>query len=96
MTSMAFTNKIIYKTILMSNEGENDVTFNDKCSVYLENNNMGKVYITYDEDANIYLINAEFIKAGKTNLVLEDENGNKTIFNLNVGYNNVNIEKNKK
>lgn len=43
MTIMAFTNKIIYKTILISNEGENDVTFNDKYSVYLEDNNIGKV-----------------------------------------------------
>lgn len=93
MSVMAFTNKIVYKTSILASDGDNDIVFNENYNVYLEDNKMGKVYIEYNEGAEIYIVNAEFTKAGKTNLVLVDENGNKTIFELNVGSNTFDINK---
>lgn len=93
MSVMAFTNKIVYKTSILASDGDNDIVFNENYNVYLEDNKMGKVYIEYNEGVEIYIVNAEFTKAGKTNLVLVDENGNKTIFELNVGSNTFDINK---
>jgi len=40
-----------------------------------------------------YKVNAEFKRAGKTNLILEDANGNKTIYEIDVKRNTYDIEK---
>ena len=90
---MAFTNKIVYNTSILVSDQEKNITFNKNYNAYLEDNKIGRVYIKYDENNEIYLINAEFKKAGKTNLILVDENGHKTIFELTVGNNTFNINK---
>ena len=90
---MAFTNKIVYNTSILVSDEEEHITFNENCNAYLEDNQFGRVYIKYDENMENYLLNAEFKKAGKTNLILVDENGNKTIFELTVGNNTFNIKK---
>ena len=93
MSFMAFTNKIVYNTSILVSDEEEHITFNENCNAYLEDNQFGRVYIKYDENMENYLLNAEFKKAGKTNLILVDENGNKTIFELTVGNNTFNIKK---
>jgi hypothetical protein len=48
------------------------------------------VYIVYDENLEDYEVEAEFKRAGKSNLILEDSNGNKTIYEIDVKRDNFN------
>ena len=91
-TIMAFKNKLVYNPTLLISDSTNNITFNDSAKVYLENN-IGKVYIHYVEGIEDYAIEGEFTRAGKTNLVLIDELGNKYVFKISIGYNTYSIEK---
>lgn len=75
---IGFANPITYNTTLPSGE----VTIDDSCNVYLADDKYGKVYIEYDEGFEDYFIEAEFRHSGKTELILEDANGNETKFDL--------------
>lgn len=90
---MAFTNRIVYDTTILTSDSYSDVSFDDKCKVYLENDALGKVNIEYNEIMDGYVINAEFTRSGKTNLVIEDENDNKTVYELSVGNNTFEVNK---
>lgn len=87
---ISFTNKIVYNTTIFLNNG---VSLNEKCSAYLENDSMGKVNIEYDKNFEGYVVNASFIRGGKTNLIVVDENGNKTAYELSVSSNTYDISK---
>lgn len=91
-TIMAFANKKIYSTTILVNSNVDDIDFNEKYNIYLEKN-LGKVYIEYDKSIENYMIKAEFIKAGKTKLILEDENKNKTVFEITVGNDTFDLSK---
>ena len=84
---------ITYDTILFTSDEESELIFDDNYKVYLENDKLGKVYIEYDEGLECYVMKAEFIKAGKTELILEDLNGNKTVFEIDVKRDTYNITK---
>lgn len=93
MTIFSLTNRMIYETDILSDSGETGTIFDDTYIVYLENPNLGNVKIKYYDGIEGYMVNAEFKRAGKTNLVLEDSNGNKTIFELEIDYNTYKITK---
>ena len=93
MTLISFTNNTTYNTTLLVSDSETGEVFDDSDKVYLENEKIGKVNIEYDESLEDYKINAEFKRAGKTNLVLEDSNGNKKIYEIDVKRNTYNITK---
>ena len=57
------------------------------------NEKIGKVYIRYDEGLECYVVEADFVKAGKTNLILEDQKGNKTVFEIDVKRDSCDIKK---
>ena len=84
LTILAFTNKKIYNATLLANGSMENVIFDENCKVYLEKD-LGEVYIKYEEGIEDYLIEGNFEKAGTTNLILVDANGNKTVFELNIG-----------
>ena len=83
LTVMAFTNRKVYNATLLASGSIENVIFNEKCNVYLEKD-LGEVYIRYEEGIEDYLIEGDFKKAGKTNLILVDENGNKTVFEISI------------
>ena len=93
MTLITFTHNITYKTTILVSDVENGYVFDDSYIVYLENNQMGLVSIEYDENLETYKVEAEFKRAGKTNLILEDKNGNKTIYEIDVKRNDYDIVK---
>ena len=59
----------------------------------MQDSKYGKVYIEYDESLEDYKVNAEFTKAGKTNLILEDQEGNKTIYEIDIKSHSYDINK---
>ena len=93
MTYISLTNKTTYNTVILVNNSESGETFNDSYKAYLENDKIGKVSIKYDEDIEDYIVEAEFKRAGITNLILEDSNGNKTIYEIDVKRNTYDINK---
>ena len=82
-----------YNTTVLVNGGSEGAVFDDSYKVYLEDSNFGNVYIEYNNALEDYLVNAELRKAGKTNLILEDSNGNKTIYEIEIKNHSYNINK---
>ena len=93
MTIISFMNKTIYNTTLLTNGGSAGAVFDDTYKVYLEDDKLGNVHIEYDDGLEDFKVNAEFNRAGKTNLILEDSNGNKTIFEIDVKRDRYDINK---
>ena len=83
----------VYNTTVLVNGGSAGAIFDDSYNVYLEDESFGKVYIIKDQNIEDYMVNAEFKKAGKTNLILEDSNGNKEIYEINIKNNSYDINK---
>ena len=75
----------------MVNGGNAGAVFDDTYTVSLEDESYGKVYIEYDEALEDYIVNAAFVKAGKTNIILEDANGNKTVYEIIIREDNYDI-----
>ena len=93
MTFISFANNTTYNTTLLISDSETGKVFDDGYNVYLEDDKLGKVHIEYDESLEEYKVEAEFKRAGITNLVLEDSNGNKTIYEIDIKRNTYNITK---
>ena len=83
----------VYNTTVLVNGGSAGAIFDNSYNVYLEDESFGKVYIIKDQNIEDYMVNAEFKKAGKTNLILEDSNGNKEIYEINIKNNSYDINK---
>ena len=93
MTIITFINKTGYNTTILVNGGEAGAVFDDSYNVYLEDSKYGKVYIEYDESLEDYKINAEFKRSGKTNVIIEDSNGNREVYEIDIKRNSYDINK---
>ena len=93
MTIITFINKTGYNTTILVNGGEAGAVFDDSYNVYLEDSKYGKVYIEYDESLEDYKINEEFKRSGKTNVIIEDSNGNREVYEIDIKRNSYDINK---
>ncbi len=93
MTIITLLYKTVYNTTVLVNGGKTGATFDDSYNVYLDDSKYGNVYIVYNESLEDYVVNAEFQKTGKTNLILEDSTGNKTIFEIDIKDSSYDINK---
>ena len=82
MTGFALSKPSVYNTTIFVN-GEN-YKFDDTYKVYLTDESFGKVYIVFEKNIDDYMINAEFKKAGKAELVLESPKGEKEIYEIDI------------
>ena len=92
MSVFSLLNKTIYNTIVLVSD-EEKIVFDDSYKVYLEDNKYGNVKIVYDDNLEDYMVDAEFEKAGKTKMILEDANGNKTIYNIDIKRDSFDLKK---
>ncbi len=92
-SAYSLINRNIYHTTVLTSEGSAGAVFDDTYHVYLEDSSYGSVQLVYNEAIETYMVDAEFIKGGKTNLILEDADGNQTIFALDIKYHNYEITK---
>ena len=81
ITIYGFINPYHYRTQIMSN-GEK-YKFDDTYKVYLEEK-YGKAEIVYIESIEDYMVKVDFIKEGKATLTLEDPDGNKKKYEINI------------
>ena len=74
-----------YDTSLLASGGETcGMEYDDTYKVYLEDESYGTVRIGYEEHIECYLVYASFTKTGKTVLVLESPDGEKTCYDLTI------------
>lgn len=93
MSIITLTNNTAYNTTVLVNGGSLGAVFDDSYNVYLEDESFGKVYIVKDKNIDDYMVNAEFKKAGKTNIILEDSIGNKEVYEIEIKSNSYDINK---
>ena len=89
---LLFQKPFEYKTTIGVSDSEEFGSFDDNYKVSLEDNKYGDVWIEYDEGLETYLINVTFKHGGKTKFILEDPEGNKRTFDLDIRYTNFDIE----
>ena len=82
MTGLTLSKPAVYNTTIFVN-GEN-YKFDDTYKVYLTDESFGKVYIVFEKNIDDYMVNAEFKKAGKAELVLESPKGEKEIYEIDI------------
>ena len=82
MTGLAFSKPAVYNTTIFVNGEEHK--FDNTYKVYLTDESFGKVYIVYEKNIDDYMVNAEFKKAGKTDVVLEAPNGEKSTYEIDI------------
>ncbi len=83
---LAFYGKRNYynTTLLLSGSETAGIEFNDKYKVSFKDDSFGKTTIVYEKNIESYMINVEFQKTGKTELILESPDGEKYIYDLEV------------
>ena len=64
---------------------DDELVYDDTYKAYLEDSSYGDLSIKYNDNIEAYCINASFKKPGKTKVILEDANGKKQYFNINIG-----------
>ena len=82
VTVFTLFNRTEYNTTILVSGGSEGVIFDNSYNAYLKDDKYGKVYITYDNNINDYMLNASFIKTGTTEFVLESPDGEKTVFEI--------------
>jgi hypothetical protein len=89
---LLFQKPFEYKTTIGVSDSEEFGSFDDNYKVSLEDNKYGDVWIEYDQGLEAYLINVTFKHGGKTKFILEDPEGNKRTFDLDIRYTAFDIE----
>ena len=82
MTGFALSKPSVYNTTIFANGEEHK--FDNTYKVYLTDESFGKVYIVFEKNIDDYMVNAEFKKAGKAELVLESPKGEKEIYEIDI------------
>ena len=90
-TIFALLNRTVYETEVLCNNEEHP--FNETYKVYLSDESLGKVEIKKIDGLNDYCVHSVFVKTGKTELTLEDSEGNKDVYDLEVKKYTYDIEK---
>ena len=84
ITILTLLNPPIYNTTLSSSGGKIETAFDDTYKAYLSDKSYGELYIEYNDSLEDWLLNANFKKAGKTEVIIESPNGEKTVYDINI------------
>ena len=64
---------------------DDNIIFDNKYKAYLEDSKYGDLSISYNKQLEKYCIDASLKKPGNTKVILEDENGNKKYYDIEIG-----------
>ena len=84
MTIITILNPQVYNTTILVSGGSMEVNFDDTYKAYLTDEKYGDLYFKYETGIEEWALNANFKKTGKTEVVLEAPNGEKTIFDITI------------
>ena len=82
-----------YDTVILTNGGSAGAVFDDSYKVYLSDESLGTVDIRFEQGLEDWVVHAVFTKSGKTEVVLESQNGEKTIYDIDVKRDTYDINK---
>lgn len=82
---VGLTNSPYYEATLKCSS--DSFKYDDSYKVYLENEKYGTVSLKYYDEINDYCIEAIFHTTGNTKLILDDQKGNVTKYDLSIGKN---------
>ena len=82
ITIYGFLNPYHYRTQMMSNGEAHH--FDNTYKVYLEDPKYGNVEIEYIESIEDYMLKVDFVKEGKTKIILDSPEGNKQIIDIDI------------
>ena len=82
MTVLSIRKPSVYNTTILVNGEEHH--FDDSYTVYLADESYGKVFIVYEENIEDYMVNAEFKKQGKTEVVMVSPDGEETVYEIDI------------
>ena len=83
-------NKPTYETEITCNNEK--ISFDDNYKVSLSDKEFGDLSIIYMKSIEDYCIHTKFYKTGKTKLILENPNGEKKEYNLEIGKNTFHLD----
>jgi len=89
---LLFQKPFEYKTTIGISDSDEFGNFDDNYKVSFEDNKYGDVWIEYDQGLEAYFINVTFKHGGKTKFILEDPEGNKRTFDLDIRFTAFDIE----
>lgn len=81
-----------YNTDLLGSHGSLGAVFDDTYEVYLEDEAYGNVSVTYVEAIEDYVVRAQLTKTGETRLIIVSPEGEKQIFDVEIGRDTYEIE----
>ena len=82
LTILCIMDPPVYSTDILSNTEEHQ--FDDSYKVYLIDKKYGDLSIKYEEGIEDWAIHANFKKAGKTVVVIESPDGNKSLYDISI------------
>ena len=83
-TVIALLNPTVLHTTLVGDGGSEGAVVKKNYTAELENSSLGSVNIIYDEGYDGYLVDAAFVKGGKTVLTITAPDGKKQLFDVNI------------
>ena len=93
ITIYDIVNPPVYNTQILSSNEEH--FFDNTYNVYLTDNKYGEVKIIYMDSIENYMIEANFKREGKTDLVIESPDGKKEEYKVSIKRDTYKVEKNK-
>lgn len=85
-----FMNPYVYNTQIMVNGDK--YHFDNTYKISFEDSKYGDIKIAYLESIEDYVVSVGFKKEGKTNIILEDSNGNKKIYEVTIKRDNYKLK----
>ncbi|MBR3002967.1 MAG: hypothetical protein IKF38_05365 [Clostridia bacterium] len=93
MTIITLLEPPIYDTTVIINGGELEVNFDNTYKAYFTDESYGETYFKYENGIEDWALKAKFKKSGKTELVLEAPSGEKTMFDVTVKRDTLDVTK---
>ena len=96
-TVTATLNPYIYDTVVMTCDSKSEVFFDKSYKVYLSDESFGTLDVDLYEgetkEDEFYMLHAIFKKAGKTDIIIEAPNGEKTVYEIDIRMHDYDIVK---
>ena len=82
MTILATAERSFYSTDILFSGGSLGAEFDETYTAYLADSEYGELSIRYEEALESYMIHADFAKTGETQIIIEDPDGAKQVFDI--------------
>ncbi len=93
MTVLSLARPNVYRTTVLVSGGKAGAVFDGSYTAALSKASHGTVRIEYNSSIESYMLEGEFVRGGKTDLILTAPDGSRTVYGLDVSYSSIDVEK---